>query len=63
MLSLSRNVNQSIILQTSDGPVEVIIRQVQGQQVRVGIIADERINIVRKELLSKAPPPQPFEYY
>lgn len=61
MLSLTRNINQSIIAETSDGSIEIIIREVQGGQVRVGIIADKRINIVRKELVK--PKPIPFELY
>lgn len=51
MLSLSRNVNQSIIVHTSDGDIEIIIREVQGQQVRVGIIANKNIKVLRKELV------------
>lgn len=50
MLSLTRNVNESIILNTSDGPIEVIIRQINGKQARVGIIAPQQVNIARKEI-------------
>lgn len=50
MLSLTRNVDESIMLYTSDGAIEVIIRQVNGQQVRVGIIAPQHVNIVRSEI-------------
>lgn len=54
MLSLTRNINEAIIVQTSDGPIEIIIRRVEGKQVRVGIIAAPKINIVRKELYKPA---------
>ena len=50
MLKLTRNVNQIILIDTSDGVIEVVICEVNGQQVRVGISAPQSVNIVRKEI-------------
>lgn len=50
MLSLTRNINESIIIHTTDGPIEVVVRQVNGKQVRVGVIAPRHVNIARKEI-------------
>jgi carbon storage regulator len=51
MLVLSRNQGQSIIIQTSDGEIEVFINAVNGGQVKVGIQAPDNVDIWRSELL------------
>lgn len=47
MLVLARKINQSIIIQDD---VEIMILDIQGEQVKLGIKAPERIKIYRKEI-------------
>ena len=52
MLVLTRNEGQSIVIQTSEGDIEIKINGVaKNGQVRVGIQAPENIAIWRAELL------------
>ncbi len=52
MLVLTRNQGQSIIIQTSDGEIEVTIAKIsQKGQVKVGIQAPDSVDIWRTELL------------
>jgi carbon storage regulator CsrA len=53
MLVLGRNLDQSIILFTNDGPIEIKILNSSHRGIRVGIKAPETVKILRKELLSK----------
>ena len=62
MLKLTRKLNESIILQTTDGLIEVLISKVNGAQVGVGIKAPPQVNIYRKEL-SQPKLAKPFELY
>lgn len=48
MLIISRKKNESVIIQ---GNVEVIVLDVQGEKVKIGIEAPNDIKIMRKELL------------
>jgi len=48
MLIISRKKNQSIVIQ---GNIEVILLDMQGDKVRIGIDAPNDIKIMRKELL------------
>ena len=50
MLVLSRKPNESLIFHTLDGPVEVIINDVKGQRVSIGIEAPNSVRVVRREL-------------
>jgi len=50
MLVLTRRENDSIILETSDGPIEVKLTAIDGAQVRIGIKAPKSVGIVRGEL-------------
>ena len=50
MLVLTRRENDSIILETSDGPIEVMLTAIDGAQVRIGIKAPKSVGIVRGEL-------------
>jgi carbon storage regulator CsrA len=50
MLSLTRMVNESIMLYTTDGPIEVVVTKVDGKQVRIGIAAPQAVEIVRSEI-------------
>lgn len=47
MLVLTRKVNQSIII---DGDVEVVVLEVRGEQVRLGIRAPQDVVVHRKEV-------------
>lgn len=51
MLTLSRREDESLVLQTSDGPVVVLINQIQSSQVRVSIDAPQCVKVLRDELL------------
>ncbi len=55
MLNLTRRPNQSIIITTADGQeIEVVVLGIRGNQVRIGIAADDSIEILRAELLDDA---------
>lgn len=47
MLALSRKINESIIL---GNDVEVIILEIKGDQVKIGINAPKSVPIYRKEI-------------
>lgn len=52
MLVLTRNQGQSIVIQTSDGEIEVTIYNVaKNGQVKVAIAAPDNVDIWRTELL------------
>lgn len=52
MLILTRNINESIVLEYSNGnKVTIEVLDVNGSQVRIGLDAPKEINIVRSELL------------
>jgi carbon storage regulator len=50
MLVLTRRENQTIILETADGPIEIKLTDIDGAQVRIGIRAPRSVGIVRGEL-------------
>jgi len=50
MLVLTRNKNESIIIHTLDGIIEVSVNQVKGGQVKLGITAPAEVLIMRKEI-------------
>jgi carbon storage regulator len=62
MLMLTRNINQSIIIQTSDGDIEIIITSINGNQVRLGIEAPESVDIWRSELIMEDTKKRPRGY-
>ena len=47
MLALSRKVNESIIV---NNDIEIVILEVKGDQVKIGINAPKSVPIYRKEL-------------
>lgn len=53
MLVLSREENESIVLDTDHGPIEIMVVDIRGDKVRIGITADRSVNIFRKELVEK----------
>jgi len=50
MLVLTRREGETVILETSDGPIEVSIGAINGSQIRVGFKAPKSVGIVRGEL-------------
>ncbi len=55
MLILSRRTDESIIITTPEGQeIEVYVLGVKGNQVRIGIEADESIQILRSELTQES---------
>lgn len=47
MLVLTRNANQSIVL---DGGIKITILSVDGQRVKVGVTAPDTVRVLREEL-------------
>lgn len=59
MLVLTRKVSQSIVI---DGGIEVVVLEVRGEQVRLGIKAPKDVVVHRKEIydqISGENPPTP----
>ncbi len=50
MLVLTRKVNQSIII---GDEVEVVVLEVRGEQVRIGIKAPKSVGVHRKEIYDR----------
>lgn len=50
MLYISRRINESVLI---DGKIEIIISQISGKQVKIGISAPKNTTVYRKELLEK----------
>ena len=50
MLVLTRREGDTVILETSDGPIEVSIAEINGSQIRVGFNAPKSVSIFRGEL-------------
>ena len=58
MLVLRRKVGETIVL---DGVISVSVLAVEGERVKIGIVAPSSVTIVRQELLkaaSDSPPPE-----
>lgn len=53
MLKLTRRPYESLLLETSDGEIEVIIREIKGKQIQILIDAPDEVSIVRNELVSR----------
>jgi sRNA-binding carbon storage regulator CsrA len=49
MLLFTRREGQSLILETSDGPIELKLAYLNGEHARIGIDAPGSVGIVRKE--------------
>ena len=50
MLMLSRKINESLIIEGADGPIEIVVTELSSGQVRFGIKAPKTYKIFRKEL-------------
>jgi carbon storage regulator CsrA len=53
LLILSRRPGEKLILETSDGPIEVVLHRIDGQQAMIGIDAPKSVTVLRDELLDK----------
>ena len=53
MLTLTRKPEETIVI--GDGPdrIEVIVKEIRRNQVRLGIVAPENVRIFRKELIDR----------
>lgn len=50
MLVLARKIGGKIIMETSDGPIEVTVVRVKGRTIRLGVTAPQTVRIKRDEL-------------
>ena len=50
MLVLARKIGGKILMETSDGPIEVTVVRTKGRTVRLGINAPQSVRIKREEL-------------
>lgn len=56
MLILSRRIGESIVLQCPDGTtILVVLNDIDGSKVRIGIDAPREVKIHRAELLERTP--------
>lgn len=53
MLVLTRTRGESFVIETTDGPITVLVTQVIGGKIKIGIDAPKEVRIMRKELLEK----------
>lgn len=51
MLVVTRRINESIIIDTGKDRIEIVLKDIRGKNARIGVHADERYTIVRKELV------------
>lgn len=60
MLVLTRKIGQSIVI---GDDVEVVVLEVRGEQVRIGIRAPKNVSVHRKEIYEQiqTDPPSPSE--
>jgi len=53
VLVLTRRKNESLIIQTDLGDVEVKVLHIKGTQVHIGIDAPREIPVIRREVLER----------
>lgn len=53
MLVLTRTRGESIVIQTTDGPVEVVVTRVLDGRVKIGVNAPDNVKILRTEIIKK----------
>lgn len=51
MLILSRKVDESVIVKSNEGDIEIVVTEIGGGKVRLGINAPKGCKILREELL------------
>jgi carbon storage regulator CsrA len=54
MLVLTRNAQQSIVIETSDGTIVITVCGIKDNQVKIGFDAPDNIDIWRTELLDES---------
>jgi len=60
MLVLERRIDEAIIIDTSDGRIEIVITGMRAGRVKIAVGAPRACRIIRKELLA-APAANPVE--
>ena len=50
MLVLLREVGQEIVIETSDGPIKLIVSDVRSERVKLAFDAPESVRIYRREV-------------
>ena len=55
MLSLTRRVNESITLFTSDGEITISLTNFRSNTARIGIVAPKDVTILRTEIKDRKP--------
>ena len=53
MLVLTRTRGESIVIETTDGPITVLVTQVIGGKIKIGIDAPDHVRILRTEIIKK----------
>lgn len=53
MLVLTRTRGESIVIQTTDGFIEVVVTRVLDGRVKIGVNAPDNVKILRTELIEK----------
>lgn len=53
MLVLGRRVDESLVFKCGKEIIEVIVTEIDGNTVKLGVKADKSIQVMRKELLAK----------
>ena len=51
MLVLSRNVEESLSFETSDGTINLIVLSARGNKVKLGLSAPAKVKILRSEIV------------
>lgn len=50
MLVITRKIGESFIIDTGKDRIEIVLKDIRGKNARIGIVADERYEVFRKEL-------------
>ncbi len=61
MLTLTRKPDETIIIGDGEDQIEVTVKEIRRNQVRLGITAPNHIKIFRKELLERSDGPSAQE--
>lgn len=50
MLVITRKLGESFVIVLGTDKIEVVLKDVRGKNVRLGVVADEKYKVFRKEL-------------
>ncbi len=53
MLVLTRSVNESVVITTPTGQIEVTVAKILGNNIRLGFTAPKEFIIMRKEIMDR----------